>query len=95
MPGIFGVIDFNKATADCDLSTRMRAILRHDPSYKDYAVSIDHCAMGASTPPYFNSISLPVHNEEKTLTLVMEGELFNSDPSTVGQNSPSCGWRPE
>jgi asparagine synthase (glutamine-hydrolysing) len=34
--------------------------------------------LGASTPPYFNAILEPVQNPGKTLTLAMEGEIFNS-----------------
>jgi len=78
MPGIFGILDFDHQCDSRDLANRMRHILRHSPSYKDSLFVSDHCVMGTSTPPYFNATPQPVCSEDKTLCLVMEGEVFNS-----------------
>lgn len=79
MPGIFGIVDSRNKIISIELADSMRRILRHDQSYRDYLYISDYCVMGGSTPEYFNAITQPVYNEGKTLCLVMEGEIFNSD----------------
>lgn len=79
MPGIFGIIDLKDKIRSYDLADRMRRILKHDNSYKDYMHFFDHCIMGGSTPNYYNAITKPVFNEDKSICLVMQGEIFNSD----------------
>lgn len=79
MPGIFGIINSKNKIDSMDLINNMRDILRYDESYKDYLFISDHCVLGSITPAYFNAIIQPVYNEDKSLCLIMEGEIFNSD----------------
>jgi asparagine synthase (glutamine-hydrolysing) len=80
MPGIFGVVSAD-STAPCAtaLGTRMRDILRHDESYKDYLFETQGCLLGGSTPAYFNAIVKPTFSRDRNLCLVLEGEIFNGD----------------
>jgi len=57
---------------------RMREILRHDRSYKDYLFESQGCVLGGSTPSYFNAIIQPAFSRDRSMCLVMEGEIFNA-----------------
>jgi len=95
MPGIFGIVDSRNKIISIELANSMRKILRHDPSYKDYLYVSDYCVVGGSTPDYMNAITQPVYNEGKTLCLVMEGEIFNSDELKKELKNNDCPFEPE
>lgn len=85
MPGVFGILTANaEAPPDCELAGRMRAILRHAPSYKDYVFESPGCLLGGSTPAYYNAITEPAFSRDGNLCLVMEGEIFNQDELREG-----------
>lgn len=78
MPGIFGIVTADPtAPPASELGSRMRDILRHDESYKDYLFESPGCLLGGSTPAYFNAIVRPVFSRDRNLCLVFEGEVFN------------------
>lgn len=78
MPGIFGIINATPGEPPASQwGARMREILRHADSYKDYLFESQGCVIGGSTAPYFNAIVQPAFSREHDLCLVMEGEIFN------------------
>ena len=78
MPGIFGIINADPTVPPASaLGSRMRDILRHDESYKDYLFESQGCLLGGSTPAYFNAIVRPAFSRDRNLCLVFEGEIFN------------------
>ena len=78
MPGIFGIINSDPAApAASALAARMREILRHNESYRDYLFESQGCVLGGSTPAYFNAIVNPAFSRDRNLCLVLEGEIFN------------------
>ena len=80
MPGILGI-----ATTDSEAPPRailaecMRKVLRHSPSYRDYASEFTGCVLGGSTPAYYNAIVQSVSSCDGNCCMVMEGEVFNGD----------------
>lgn len=88
MPGIFGIINADPAAPTRSaLAGRMRGILRHHESYRDYVFESHGCVMGGSTPPYFNAIVTPVLSRERHLCLLFEGEIFNGAVLRAGLKS--------
>jgi len=80
MPGIFGIVNADGAAPAASAQVaRMRDILRHHDSYKDYLFESQGCALGGSTAPYFNAIVQPAFSGNRNLCLAMEGEIFNGE----------------
>ena len=80
MPGIFGIVSADRnAPPAAQWATSMREILRHHSTYKDYVFESTGCALGGSTPAYFNAIVRPAFSGDHSLCLVMEGEIFNGE----------------
>ena len=80
MPGAFGIVSADTdAPPDLALAERMRAILRHSPTYKDYLLESPGCVLGGTTPAYYNAIIEPALSRDGNLCLIMEGEIYNAE----------------
>ena len=82
MPGLVGVVDFHRKTHIGDLLPRMAGSVR----YKDWYTShlfideTESVGLGRVGPVIYNPQPQPFFNKDKSLAVLMEGELYDTDP---------------
>src|SRR5215472_15000543 len=79
MCGIAGILDFNGRRADPGQLVRMTRQIRHRGP-DDFGVYVDNQAGLAHTRLSIIDLALglqPMHNEDKSISIVFNGEIFN------------------
>ena len=77
MPGIFGIFDLNNKL---DLKRKIQAMsdsLVHEPWFKVYTFHQKEISLGSINLGNFNYASQPVFNENKSLGIIMHGEIYD------------------
>lgn len=80
MPGLIGFVGNLDSTAGSDLLGRMARALEHEDRFRRELYSDRGIALGRVTLGLVSPRPQPVWNEDHTICLVMEGELFDTAP---------------
>jgi len=79
MPGLFGIVGPQGRLKLQELAEAMSQALRHKESYQVDLHTDDSVALGRVSLGILNPESQPIWNEDETLCIVMEGEIFDYD----------------
>lgn len=77
MPGIAGIVDLDGKFDLKERITRMLSLMKHEPWYKVAQFHQRPIALGKASPGIIDPYSQSVFNQNKSLCLVMYGEVYN------------------
>lgn len=79
MPGLITIIDSRQSTSIDKLSRRMGQAIKHQPEQTIHTwIDEDRgVALGRVSTGIFNPEPQPIFNEDRTLAIIMEGEIFD------------------
>lgn len=80
MSGVFGVVDKNRFGDVKSLMLKMASVQKHQPWYKieHYVDEANRFALGRIGVGIFNKTPQPVWNDDRSIALVMSGEIYHS-----------------
>ena len=80
MPGLIGILTIGDSRCDTkELLARMCQIIKHEDWYKIDTYSDESISMGRISLGVLNPEPQPILNEDKSLCIMMEGEIYNYD----------------
>ncbi len=77
MPGLIGFVGLNQVENAKSLLEKMAHALEHDDRYQKQLFSTDDTGFGLVSHKFGHAGEQPVWNEDKTLCVFMEGELYD------------------
>jgi asparagine synthase (glutamine-hydrolysing) len=78
MPGLVGIVsEYNDSIDIKDLLLKMCQVIQHEKWYKTDTFIDKKLGLGRVHLGIFNPESQPIFNQDKTLCIIMEGEIYN------------------
>lgn len=97
MSGVFGLVRADQGDETGILIRQMASSLHHRPWFvnETWVDEHDRCALGRIGIGIFNRPAQPVWNRDRTVALVMAGEIYNSDQVDLGDgdSDEDCALR--
>jgi asparagine synthase (glutamine-hydrolysing) len=86
MSGVYGVVDARRQTDVSALAHKMASVMSHSEWCRSDSLIEEGIAVGRLSIGVFNRELQPVWNSDRSVTLLMAGELYVSDGADLGEN---------